>query len=386
MKNKIETRRSFIKKCSAIVAGTILAPYVFSAKTGNNISKIMNNNSFSQNQITEKEALFYKKVTNGIECELCPNFCLLREGRLSSCRTRIVKNGKLMTLAYNNPCALHIDPIEKKPLYHFQPASKTFSLATAGCNLHCLNCQNWNISQVSPTETKNTYLTSEDVIKTALGSNCQSISYTYTEPIVFYEYMHDISILAHKAGLKNIMVTAGYINEKPLKKICKYIDAANIDLKSFDNDIYKRLNAGALNTVLNTLKTMKDEGLWIEITNLIIPTWNDDSDMISRMCDWLLKNGFENYPIHFSRFYPTYKLTQIPPTPVSTMENAAQIALKAGIKYVFVGNVPGSAYSNTICHSCKKTIISRVGYSVGQININDGKCKFCNAPVHGVWQ
>lgn len=332
-----------------------------------------------------KEASYYKKTPAGAECGLCPNFCILKEGKLSPCRTRRVKNGTLMTLAYNNPCAIHIDPVEKKPLYHFLPGTQTYSIATAGCNLHCLNCQNWSISQASPEETENETVTAAQGVAAAVKNNCKSISYTYTEPIVFIEYMKEMATLAKKAGIKNIMVTAGYINEKPLKDLCQVIDAANVDLKSFDNETYKKLNAGTLEPVLNTLKTLKSQGVWLEITSLIVPTWNDKSDMIKKMCDWLTKNGFEDTPLHFSRFFPQYKLTQLPPTPVNTLEAARDTALKAGIKYVYVGNVSGKNGTDTLCPDCKKTVISRLGYKVTENNISNGKCKFCQSKIAGVF-
>jgi len=374
------TRRRFFKQMSFATAAVIAADYIMANKYSvNGFNKILS----IQNM---KEALYYKKTANGAECELCPNYCILKESKLSSCRTRIVKNGKLITLAYNNPCAIHIDPVEKKPLYHFLPGTQTYSIATAGCNLHCLNCQNWSISQASPEETENENLTAVQGVAAAIKNNCKSISYTYTEPIVFIEYMSEMAALAHTQKIKNIMVTAGYINEKPLKELCKLIDAANVDLKSFDNETYKKLNAGSLEPVLNTLKTMKSEGVWLEITSLIVPTWNDKTDMIKKMCDWLVKNGFEDNPLHFSRFFPQYKLTQLPPTPVQTLETAKDIALKAGIKYVYVGNVSGKSGTDTICPKCKKTVIARMGYKVTENNIVGGKCKFCSEKIAGVFE
>lgn len=373
------SRRHFLKQSSCALAAVILARYTAAGR--------VKPDAILQQLIQQKmkEASYYKKTAAGAECELCPNYCILKEGKLSSCRTRIVKNGKLITLAYNNPCAIHIDPIEKKPLYQFLPGTTTYSLATAGCNLHCLNCQNWNISQASPTETDNEVLTSEQGVAAAAKNNCKSISYTYTEPIVFIEYMCEMAALAKKKGIKNIMVTAGYINEKPLRDVCKVIDAANVDLKSFDNEVYKKLNAGSLEPVLKTLKVLKEEGVWLEITNLIVPTWSDKDEMIKKMCDWLLKNGFEDTPLHFSRFFPQYKLTQLPPTPVKTLENARDIAQKAGIKYVYIGNI-ASGGSDTVCPECKKTVIARTGYKITSNNITDGKCSYCKAKIAGVFE
>ncbi|MDD4109328.1 MAG: AmmeMemoRadiSam system radical SAM enzyme, partial [Prolixibacteraceae bacterium] len=257
---------------------------------------------------------------------------------------------------------------------------------TAGCNLACLNCQNWTISQKSPAETKNYDLLPEKLVESCIENNCESIAYTYSEPITFYEYAHDSSLLARQAGIKNIMVTAGYINRDPLLKLCKVIDAANVDLKSFSDDIYLKLNAGKLQPVLDTLLTMKNEGVWLEITNLIVPSWTDDPDMIRRMCDWLLKNGFEQTPLHFSRFHPSYKLTQLPPTPVNILKNARETAINEGLKYVYIGNVPGLGAENTICPDCRKVVVERRGYTIVNKNIKAGKCSFCGAHIAGVWE
>jgi len=333
-----------------------------------------------------KEAMFYTVTPKGIRCQICPNECDIKEGEAGDCRNRINKDGKLYSIAYGNPCAVHIDPIEKKPLLHFLPGSQAFSIATAGCNLACLNCQNWEISQKSPDETQNYDLLPDKLIETCLVNNCQSIAYTYSEPITFYEYTFDSATLAKQAGIGNVMVTAGYINKEPLQKLCKVIDAANVDLKSFSDDIYLRLNAGKLQPVLDTLATMKKEGVWLEITNLVVPSWTDDLDMIKRMCGWLVENGFEENPLHFSRFHPMYKLTQLPPTPVNILKAAHGIALSEGLKHVYIGNVPGSDAESTICPQCKKTVILRRGYSILQNNISEGKCRFCGAPVAGVWE
>lgn len=329
---------------------------------------------------------YYIDTPRGAKCLICPNECVLKEGETGDCRSRVNYQGKIYSIGYGNPCSLHVDPIEKKPLNHFFPESKAFSLAVAGCNLACLNCQNWQISQVSPKDTRNYDLMPREVYKQAQHYNCLSIAYTYSEPIAFYEYFYDSAKIAHEHGVKNVMVSAGYINEKPLREVAKYVDAANIDLKSFDDDIYARLNAGSLQPVLDTLKILKDEGVWLEITNLIVPEWTDDLDMIKRMCDWLYKNGFEDYPLHFSRFTPLYKLTNLPLTPTSTLIKAREIALQAGLKYVYIGNVPGSNAQNTYCPNCKKVVVERKGYRILQNNIISGKCKKCGTPIAGVWE
>jgi len=295
------------------------------------------------------------------------------------------QNGVLYSMAYGNPCSVHLDPVEKGPFYHFLPSSRTLSVATAGCNLACLNCHNWEISQSSPKNTKNYDLMPEPLVKLAIEKECESISFTYSEPVTFYEYTEDVAQVARKNGLKNILVSAGYINEKPLRQLAKNIDAANIDLKSFSNKIYRKLNGGKLDPVLNTLKRLRIEGVWLEITNLVIPAWTDDFEMIKKMCNWLSENGFEDTPLHFSRFYPQYKLTTLPPTPISTLKRAQQIAREEGIKYAYIGNAPGPESSVTFCPNCSKPVIDRKGYRIMKNNLIQGQCKYCESAIPGTW-
>ena len=332
-----------------------------------------------------KEAMFYTPTPKGARCLICPNECTVKEGEFGDCRNRTNRGGKLYSIAYGNPCAVHVDPIEKKPLLHFLPGSRAFSIATAGCNLACLNCQNWTISQKSPDETDNVDLPPDKVVEHCLANRCESIAYTYSEPVTFYEYTYDTLVLARQAGLKNVLVSAGYINRDPLLKLCRVIDGANIDLKSFSNEIYLRLNAGTLQPVLDTLTTMKHEGVWLEITNLVVPSWTDDLEMIKKMCGWLLDNGFDETPLHFSRFQPMYKLTQLPPTPVNILKSARDLALREGLKYVYVGNVPGLGTENTFCPNCGKMVVERRGFGVLQNNLHEGKCSFCGTDIAGVW-
>lgn len=332
-----------------------------------------------------REAMFYRPTARGMKCQICPNECQIEPGEYGDCRTRLNKDNKLSTIAYGNPCAVHVDPIEKKPLYHFLPQSRTFSIATAGCNLACLNCQNWEISQASPLDTRNHDLMPDAVVQAAEKYNCRSIAYTYSDPVAFYEYTYDTARLAKTAGLKNVIVSAGYINPEPLRELCSFIDAANIDLKSFSNEIYEMLNAGTLQPVLDTLKILKDGGVWLEITNLIVPDWTDDPDMIRRMCGWLAENGFSSCPIHFSRFHPQYKLAQLPPTPLNTLEEAYKIAKSAGLNHVFLGNVPGTGAQHTTCPECGKLLIKRAGFKILENKLEKGHCPGCQTRIAGVW-
>lgn len=332
-----------------------------------------------------REAMFSTPTPRGVRCELCPNYCNLKPGEFGDCRSRINHEGKLYSIAYGNPCSVHVDPIEKKPLLHFHPESMVLSIAAAGCNFACLNCQNWEISQTSPRRTKNYDLFPEKVVSLSRDKSCPSIAYTYSEPMTFYEYMYETSRLARQEKINNVVVSNGYINREPLEKLAPFIDAANIDLKSFSNDIYLRLSSGQLQPVLDTLKILREHKVWLEITNLVVPSWTDDFDMISRMCEWLAVNGFTDTPLHFSRFHPSYKLTQLPETPVSTLSRAREIAMKAGIRYVYVGNVPGKGFEDTECPKCHKTIIKRKGYALLEYQLEGNKCKYCHTVISGVW-
>jgi pyruvate formate lyase activating enzyme len=369
------SKREFLKKGAMCVGGIICADYfnLLNASSGDRLWK------------WSREAIFYSVTPRGVKCGICPNECTLRPGETSSCRNRVNYNDKLYSIAYGNPCAVHVDPIEKKPLFHFLPQSTAFSIATAGCNFACLNCQNWDISQSSPKETKNFDLMPEKVIEACLKNGCTSIAYTYSEPVSYYEYVYDTAALAHAKGIKNVFISNGYINEEPLKKLAPYLDAANINLKSFSDSIYLKLNAGKLQPVLNTLKILKEQNVWLEITNLVIPSWTDDYEMIKQMCDWLAINGFTEYPLHFSRFHPLYKLTQLPETPLQALLKARGIAEKAGLKYVYIGNIPSAGMENTKCPKCGKIVVERMGFSILSMDIKNSKCTFCGAKINGVW-
>ncbi|MGA2298319.1 MAG: AmmeMemoRadiSam system radical SAM enzyme [FCB group bacterium] len=333
-----------------------------------------------------KEAYHYTSMSNKtVKCLNCPNTCVLPEGGRSRCRNKVNKGGKLYTLAYGNPCTANIDPVEKKPLFHFLPNARAYSIAAAGCNLRCLYCQNWEISQVQPEDTKNFDMFPAQVVENCLDNKCECIAYTYSEPNTFYEYMYDIAKLARKKGIKNLIVSNGYINEKPLLELCEYIDAATITLKNFKESIYNELNGASLQPVLNSLKTYRKKNVWLEIVNLVVPNWTDDMNMIKSMCEWLVKNDLSSCPLQFLRFFPLYKLTQLPPTPISTLEKAREIALKAGMKYVYIGNVPGNPAENTYCPKCKKLIIERRGIYLLNNYVTKSRCKFCGEKIDGVW-
>jgi len=335
-----------------------------------------------------KEALFYDKLDRGqVQCRLCPRQCTIAQGARGFCATRENQGGKLYTLSYAKLVSLNdLDPIEKKPLFHFFPNTLTFSLATAGCNLRCKFCQNWEISQKTPEEVDYTYITPEELIKEAKASGRLSIAYTYTEPTIFYEYVLETAKLARAQGIKNVMHSNGFINEEPLRQLSKYLDAANIDLKGFSDDYYAKLSLGSLDPVLRSLKILKQEGVHLEITNLVLSGYNDDEATIRKMCLWIKDNLGADTPLHFSRFYPMYKMVSLNPTPVEALEKARNIALESGLKYVYIGNVAGNTAENTFCPKCKKIVIERRGYMVSEISLVDGKCKFCGEKIAGVWR
>lgn len=318
-------------------------------------------------------------------CELCPKNCRITEGHSGDCRSRIAVDGELRAVTYGRPCAVHIDPVEKKPLFHFLPATRILSLATAGCNLHCRGCQNWTISQAAPQDIRNIKLPPDAVVKLSEAQGCRSIAYTYTEPVIFYEYVLDTSELARDRGIKNVTVTAGYINPKPLKELCPVIDASNTDLKSFSDAFYRDYCDGLLKPVLDGMVLMKQEGVWLEITNLVIPTFNDDPALIRKMCRWIIVNLGEDTPLHFSRFHPMYRVRNLPPTPVDFLMKARQEALELGLKFVYVGNVLGTEAANTYCPRDGTLLIKRTGFYVRENNLVNGTCPRCGEPIPGVW-
>ena len=286
-----------------------------------------------------RESRYYRKLDDGVvECQLCPHHCHIANGKTGRCRSRRNHDGVLVSEVYGKPCSLAIDPIEKKPLYHFHPGTTCLSIACTGCNFRCLNCQNHDISQVAPEDVDHYNLTPDQVVGLCLKYHCPGIAYTYTEPLTYIEYVTDCARLAHEKGLWNILVTAGYICQEPLADLLPYLDAANIDLKSFSDEIY-HVNGGRLSVVLDTILAMKKAGVWIELTNLVIPGVNDDMEMIRRMCGWIVDNGLADNPLHFSRFFPRYKMQAVTPTPVQTLKEAKRIALDEGVKHVYLGNV-----------------------------------------------
>ena len=333
-----------------------------------------------------REGFLYKKINNNnVVCQICPNQCVLAPGDRSICRSKVNMNGILYSLVYGNPCSVNIDPVEKKPLFHFLPRSKTFSIATAGCNFRCLNCQNWEISQAKPHEVRSYELFPQDVVNEAQRSGVSSIAYTYSEPVTFFEYMIDTARLARENKLHNLLISNGYINQEPLLELCKVLDGANVNLKSLSDAIYRKLNGGRLDPVLNTFKTMHEHGVHFEMTNLVVPGYTDDTEMVKQMCQWILTHLGPNYPLHFLRFFPKYKLDRLPPTPLSTLIRFRKLAMGEGVRYVYVGNVSFPEGNNTYCHSCNKLLVERIGYFIPSYHMDENRCKYCKTVIPGRW-
>jgi pyruvate formate lyase activating enzyme len=321
-----------------------------------------------------------------VRCTLCPHRCVLAEGERGLCRVRENRGGKLYTFVYGNPCAVHVDPIEKKPFFHFLPGTTAFSLATAGCSLRCQYCQNYTISQHTPEETSNVDAPPEAVVAASLENRAASVAYTYSEPTVFYEYMLDTARLARRAGLRNAVISAGYINEEPLRELCRTVDAIKVDLKGYDDGFYREVCGGTLEPVLAAIHTIHDMGVHLEVVNLVVPTLNDEPASLKALVAWLLDTLGPDVPLHFSRFHPDYQLTNLPPTPLETMEAARQMAMDAGVHYVYLGNVPGHEGNHTYCPRCGQMIVRRSGMATESIHIVDGKCEFCHEPIPGIWE
>jgi pyruvate formate lyase activating enzyme len=336
--------------------------------------------------VSPHPALFARSLPDKqVKCLLCPRGCEVGDGERGDCGVRENRGGTYYTLAYANPCAVHVDPVEKKPFFHVLPGSASFSIATAGCNLHCRFCQNWEISQARPEETFNYHLTPEQVVAGARETGCASIAHTYVEPVIFYEYMVAVGRLAKAAGILNVMHSNGYINPEPLERLTEVLDAACIDLKSFDNRFYQEMTDGELAPVLDTLKTLRRRGVHVEIVTLLIPEKNDDPDGLRALCTFIRDELGPLTPVHFSRFYPLHKMMNHYPTPVSTLERARDLAREVGLKYVYLGNLPGHEAENTTCHACGRLVIARRGYRLGEMHLHNGACGHCGQALPGLW-
>jgi len=321
-----------------------------------------------------------------VQCELCPKRCVIEPGQSGECRVRINDNGVLRTVVYSFPCSMHVDPVEKKPLFHFLPGSKILSIATVGCNLHCRNCQNWEISQANPEDMPADFYPPKKLLERTRQYGCPSLAYTYTDPIIYYEYTYDTAKLARQAGIRNVLVTAGYINKEPWRELLKYVDAANIDLKGITDEFYRSVCSGTLKPVQEALVEAVASGILVEVTNLIIPTLNDTEQQIRELARWVKANMGGDTPLHFSRFFPHYKMRNLPRTPLKTLDTAREIALAEGLNYVYIGNILSEKGENTYCPSCKTLLIERTQYTILKNELKDGCCPNCGKQIHGVWK
>ena len=337
-----------------------------------------------------KESILYSLKDNTdatVQCNLCKHSCLIKDGKLGICKVRQNHKGTLYSLVYGRLVSENPDPIEKKPIFHLLPGSHSYSIATVGCNFRCLHCQNHEISQYPlnhPGKIPGTTKTPEEVVNAARSSGCSSISYTYIEPTIFFEFAYETSILAHKAGLKNVFVSNGYTSPQATKLIAPYLDANNIDLKSFSEKFYREVCGAKLSQVLDTIILMKELGVWVEVTTLIIPGLNDSKEELKGIAEFLFSID-PNIPWHVSRFYPTYRMTDRPPTPPATLHLAREIGYKIGLKHIYTGNIPGQGGEDTTCPDCGKTVIHREGYRIINKNLNKDKCTFCDSSISGIF-
>jgi pyruvate formate lyase activating enzyme len=332
------------------------------------------------------EASYYEKLKGGeVRCRLCFRQCLVPDGDRGFCRNRENHGGSYYTLVYGLPCAMQVDPIEKEPSYHMLPGSSIFCTATASCNNRCKFCHNWHISQRSVEETINYDLSPDRIVGLVSQHDCEVISFTYSEPTVFYEYMYDIAKLGKEKGFKVLFHTNGSMNPEPLSALLQYMDGVTVDLKGFTESFYHEASSSQLAPVLRTLKHVRKSGRHLEVVNLVIPTLNDDMVRIREMCVWIRENLRKNTPLHFTRFFPAFKLTHLPPTPIDTLERAWEIGHEEGLEYIYVGNVPGHEKNSTFCPQCGRRLIHRVHFSVVANEVKEGKCSFCGYPIPGIW-
>ena len=335
-----------------------------------------------------REALLYEKAGGGVKCGLCPHRCTIADGRRGLCGVRENRGGTLYSLVYGRPCATHVDPIEKKPFYHFLPGSTAYSIATVGCNMRCMHCQNYDISQAPKGggEVYGNDMQPGDVVKNALKNRCSSISYTYTEPTIYMEYALDTAKIAVEGGLKNNFVSNGYMTAEAVELIAPHLHADNVDLKSFSDKFYREVCGASLEPVLDTLKLLVKRGVWVEVTTLIIPTLNDGVDELKQIAEFIKSELGGHVPWHVSRFHPDYKLLHLQPTGMDVIEAAVEAGREAGLKYVYAGNVPHGGYENTYCPKCGEMLIERYGFSVSDNRLVGGRCPACKTKIEGVWK
>ncbi len=390
------SRRDFLTNCARLApiiggAGIVLSdPFWQGLLSGGDLGVALAGNSADAIDALLQSAPRARYWTslhkdNAVRCFLCPHNCIIGNGERGKCRARVNVQGGLRSLVYGRPVSIHVDPIEKKPFYHFLPGAEAYSLATAGCPLQCKCCQNWEISQARPEDYQIPYTSPEKIARSASAGKARVVAFTYNEPTVFAEYMLDIARDAKKQGLRSALISCGFVNQAPLAEMCKALDAIKIDLKGYSEDFYRSVCGAELKPVLAGIKQIAKSRAHLEIVNLVVPTLNDSDKMLQDLIDWVLGECGPDVPLHFSRFHPAYRMLNLPPTPVATLERARDMALSRGIHFPYVGNVPSHPGDNTYCPSCKKALIQRQGFFVTEMNIKSGRCKFCSRKIAGVW-
>jgi len=335
--------------------------------------------------ITELDKEWHKDKPVFVKCLLCAQACTIKPGERGKCRARMNVHGEMRSLVYGHPVSINIDPIEKKPFYHFLPGSFAFSLATSGCPLSCKFCQNWEISQSRPEDFDTSFIAPDRIVQAAEKRQSPIIAFTYNEPTVFMEYLADIATLAGKQNLRSVLISCGFMNPEPLKEMCGLLDAIKIDLKGYSREFYRDVCSAELQPVLSSIRQVAKSGVHLEIVNLVVPTLNDSDRMLKDLVDWIAGEIGPDVPVHFTRFHPDYRLLNLPPTPVTTLERFREHAMVRGLRYVYVGNVPGHPGNNTFCPQCGKVVIRRNNFFVEEMNLKDGKCGFCGCSIAGVW-
>jgi len=384
---RLMSKREFLKKSLVILGGGLASLWGFGSLCGCQVdASTPAERPYGATPEPRAEVPFYRPLAEkAVQCEICFRRCVVKEDKLGFCRNKKNVGGRLYNLVYGHPCALQIDPIEKEPVFHMLPGSRIFCIGTASCNFRCKFCQNWEMSQRTMWELINYDITPEEVVDKAIENKCESVSFTYNEPIAFYEFMFDVARLARQKGLYAIFHTNGTLNPEPLFAILELMNAVTVDLKGFTTEFYRRYCEGELIPVLETLRNIRKTDTHLEIVNLVIPSGNDDLDDIRRMCIWIRDNLGDDVPLHFTRFFPAYKLQRLEATPIETLEAAARIADEVGLKFVYIGNVPGHRRNSTFCPRCGEALITRVHFAVLEMRIENGCCPFCGEGIPGIW-
>jgi len=374
------TRREFLRAAGAGACALCAARALAEDAAGDRVT------DGARPQAAVHDAMWFERLPDkAVRCTLCPRECVVAEVERGYCGVRENQGGDYKTLVYGNLCSINLDPIEKKPLYHYLPTTTALSVATAGCNMECKFCQNWRISQYRPEQVESLLIPPENLVRIARTRRSPTMAFTYSEPVVFYEYAHDAAAIGRKQGVGSVIISNGYIREPALRELCKHLTGVKVDLKAFTEKFYVEQCAAHLKPVLDALEVLADIGIHTEIVVLLIPTLNDSAAETEKMAKWLVSHMGPDVPVHFSRFHPTYRVKNLPPTPIATLDRARKVAMDAGLRYVYVGNVPFHEGSNTYCPKCGKVVIKRVGYKTDVSQLRDGACASCGTKIPGVW-